>query len=391
MKKYIFLLGQNSELAQEEIITIIKKNKGSIENISKLYILANISIEPKELINTLGGTIKIAEYQESINNLKNLNLLTYLKDKLRKEKKNNFGFSLYHGHHKEYQQIFKKSLELKKELKTQGYKIRLVTSKEKILSSVIVSKNKLEEKEIIIIKNNNNNYLIALTKVVQDFTKYGERDIGRPSRDTKAGMLPPKLAQIMINLGDLDKEKVLLDPFCGSGTILQEALLLGYKNIKGSDYSKKAIAASEKNITWLKKKYHLKNNLHLQKIHVKDLSKYFKKESIDLIVTEPFLGEARLLQRTKDKKVLENIKYQLQELYKEAFQEFKKILSPQGRIVFIFPIIHNLYTLDKKMREKINFKLIKPSIKSSNLSPYNNLIYSRFKQKVKREITIWQH
>ena len=390
MKKYIFILGQNSELAQEEIIAIIKKNKGHIENISKLYILAKISIEPKKLINILGGTIKIAEYQESINNLENLNILTYLQNKLKKEKKNNFGFSLYNGHNKEYQQIFKKSLELKKELKAQGYKIRLVTSKEKILSSVIVSKNKLEGKEIIIIKNNNN-YLIALTKVVQDFTKYGERDIGRPARDSKAGMLPPKLAQIMINLGGLDKEKLLLDPFCGSGTILQEALLLGYKNIKGSDCSKKAIAASEKNITWLKKKYHLKNNLHLQKINVKDLSKYFKKESIDLIVTEPFLGEARLIQRTKDKKVLENIKYQLQELYKEAFQEFKKILSPQGRIVFIFPIIHNLYTLDKKMIEKIDFKLIKPSIKSPNLSPHNNLIYSRLKQKVKREITIWQH
>ncbi len=55
--------------------------------------------------------------------------------------------------------------------------------------------------------------------------------------------------------------KKILDPFCGSGTILQEAMLLGFKNIYGSDKDKRAIANSKENINWLKKEYKLSNSI----------------------------------------------------------------------------------------------------------------------------------
>jgi len=390
MKKYIFILGQNPELSKQEIITIIKKNRGIIKNISNLYIIAKINIKPKNLINILGGTIKILEYQENINNLKNLNIFKYIKKELNKKKKNNFGFSIYNSSNKEYHEILKYFLKSKKELKSQGYKIRLVTSKEKILSSVIITKNNLLNKEIIIIKDHNN-YLIGLTKAVQDFAKYGQRDMLRPVRDSKTGMLPPKLAQIMINLAGLNNNKILLDPFCGSGTILQEALLLGFNNVIGTDISQKAVNNSKKNTTWLKNKFNISNSVKIQTLAVQNLSKHFKKNSIDLIITEPFMGNANLIQKTNNLKILKSIKYELQELYLKAFQEFKKILSPSGKIVFIFPIINNIYTFEKKIISKINFKLIKPDLKTNNLSLNNNLIYARDNQKVKREITIWKN
>ncbi len=390
MKRYIFILGQNPELSQQEIINIIKRKKGIIEAISNSYVLAKINIKPAELINNLGGIIKIVEYKESINNLENLNIIDYYQDNLNKEKKNNIGFSIYNSNNKEYHKIFKSFLELKKELKKDNYKIRLVSSKENILSSVIVSKNKLLNKELIIIKDHNN-YLIGLTLAIQDFAKYSKRDMLRPARDNKSGMLPPKLAQIMINLANLDTTKVFLDPFCGSGTILQEAMLLGYQNINGSDLSNKAVMDTKENIAWLKKEYNLKNNINIQRMATKDLSKFYPSHSIDLIITEPFMGDARLIQKTNDKEILKSIKYELQELYLNTFKEFKKILSPQGRIVFIFPIIDNLYTLDQRVLNNIDFKLIKVANNSANLSNNNNLIYSRDKQKVKREITIWQN
>lgn len=390
MKKYIFILGQNPELSQQEIITIINREKGKIDTISNTYIIANTSKEPEELINILGGSIKVVEYKESIKDLSNIDIFNYIKDSLEDDKKNNFGFSIYNSNDKEYNNILKTSLNLKRELKNKGYKVRLVTSKENVLSSVIITKNKLINKELIIIKDNNE-YIIGITKAVQDFAKYGHIDMDRPERDSRSGMLPPKLAQIMINLSGLDNNKIILDPFCGSGTILQEAILLNYKNIYGSDNSEKAVSDSIKNTTWLKKEYNLNNNINIQKINSTNLSKYFDKESIDLIVTEPFMGDARLIQRTNNIQDLEQIKNELQTLYINTFKEFKKILSPNGRIVFIFPIINNIYTLNKKIISDIGFKLKKSDIKSDNLSQNNNIIYSRENQKVKREITIWEN
>jgi len=390
MKQYIFILGQNIELSKQEIITVIKNKKGIINNISNFFIIANISIKPEKLINILGGTIKILEYKDNINNLSKLKINNYIKNNLNKDIKNNFGFSIYNGNDKEYNIIFKKFLKLKKELKKNKYKIRLVTSKEKILSSVIISKNNLLNKELVIIKNNNN-YIIGKTVVIQDFMKYGHRDINKPKKDIKSGMLPPKLAQIMINLTGLNNDKKILDPFCGSGTILQEAMLLGFKNIYGSDKDKRAIANSKENINWLKKEYKLSNSINIKQINVKNLNKYFDKKSIDIIVTEPFMGDARLIQKNNNIKTLKNITNELQILYMEAFKEFKKILSPNGKIVFLFPIIHNIYTFNKNVSNNINFKLIKPDIKSNKLSKNGNIIYSRINQKVKREITIWEN
>ena len=74
----------------------------------------------------------------------------------------------------------------------------------------------------------------------------------RPARDAKVGMLPPKLAQILINLcGPLPQDSTILDPFCGTGVVLQEALLMGY-HAYGTDLSERMVEYSKKNLIWLK-------------------------------------------------------------------------------------------------------------------------------------------
>ena len=89
-------------------------------------------------------------------------------------------------------------------------------------------------------------FSLAQTEAVQPFEQFSARDFGRPGRDDLSGMLPPKLAIIMINLAQTPLNSILLDPFCGSGTILSEAVLLGYTNLIGTDISEKAIADSKK-------------------------------------------------------------------------------------------------------------------------------------------------
>ena len=85
----------------------------------------------------------------------------------------------------------------------------------------------------------------------QNITAYARRDQARPARDARVGMLPPKLAQILINLcGPLSSGARVLDPFCGTGVVLQEALLMGHRAY-GTDISERMVEYTEKNLKWL--------------------------------------------------------------------------------------------------------------------------------------------
>jgi tRNA G10 N-methylase Trm11 len=59
------------------------------------------------------------------------------------------------------------------------------------------------------------------------------------------GMLPPKLARMMINL--TKNNTAIYDPFCGLGTVLIEALHMGRIHILASDISEAMVSATEKN------------------------------------------------------------------------------------------------------------------------------------------------
>lgn len=90
-------------------------------------------------------------------------------------------------------------------------------------------------------------YFFGMSVSQQDIDEYSQRDYGKPSRSMLRGMLPPKLAQIMINVAAGPENGVLWDPFCGTGTILIEAALMGKKCI-GSDKDLAAIKATEENV-----------------------------------------------------------------------------------------------------------------------------------------------
>ena len=49
----------------------------------------------------------------------------------------------------------------------------------------------------------------------------------------------------------------MLDPFCGVGTTLIEASLLGFDQMIGSDIDEKAVADTEKNLNWLSREFDL--------------------------------------------------------------------------------------------------------------------------------------
>ena len=74
------------------------------------------------------------------------------------------------------------------------------------LNSAQVLNNKLTSElgcELLLVSDGVNT-IIARTTAVQDIDAYTLRDRGRPKRDARVGMLPPKLAQTIINLSTTD-------------------------------------------------------------------------------------------------------------------------------------------------------------------------------------------
>ena len=182
---------------------------------------------------------------------------------------------------------------IKKTLTDSGLSVRVALPEFNSLSlaSVVVTKNLLLEKgaEICIIGGKEKVYT-AKTLVVQDFEDYGRRDYHRPVRDEQQGMIPPKVAQIMLNLSGVKKGDSVLDPFCGIGTIVQEGLLLGFKMF-GSDINRVAIRGSEQNLEWFRNRYHVPAGKYIINISdARNVSKLIDKTPINAIVTECTLG-----------------------------------------------------------------------------------------------------
>ncbi|MBW3568838.1 hypothetical protein KY385_01785 [Candidatus Parcubacteria bacterium] len=150
------------------------------------------------------------------------------------------------------------ALKLKKAAKATGRSVRIISNKELALNSATVLYNKLTQKlgwEIIFVRDGNQT-IVAQSIAVQDINSYARRDQERPYRDARVGMLPPKLAQIIINLavGRISRSKAvdstILDPFCGTGVVLQEAILMGYQAY-GTDLEQRMVDYSEGNLKWL--------------------------------------------------------------------------------------------------------------------------------------------
>lgn len=180
------------------------------------------------------------------------------------------------------------ALKYKNLLKRHQRNVRLVGGKSATLSSATSHHNQLGEKlnHIEIIKYKD---YLATSIGSQNITAYARRDQARPARDAFVGMLPPKLAQILVNLATNGaKNGRLLDPFCGTGTILQEALLMGY-NAYGSDLSPKMVSYSAENLAWLSQKD--TSALPQFSVITADATQFVWQPPISFVASEIYLGQ----------------------------------------------------------------------------------------------------
>ena len=99
--------------------------------------------------------------------------------------------------------VQKTGLILKSALKKHSVSLRLVPNDDTALSTAVSHNNKLglsdNKVELMVVKTGTD-IIIAESRGAQNITAYARRDHGKPKRDAFVGMLPPKLAQIMLNL-----------------------------------------------------------------------------------------------------------------------------------------------------------------------------------------------
>ncbi len=417
MQKYFFNLGRNPTLSASEIFSVLKKLQISatpyIFSEEILVISVSNQLEAIGMNKILGGSVKIGQVFDEIGMeedeskfnyiFSSKNLLTnYISSKTGKI---HFGVSIYNGGSSiQYVAQLERQLKninklIKENLKIAGLKAGFVQIKDRFLSSVSVAKNNLLDHgaEIVLIITPDK-ILVGKTLAVQEFEEFSRRDFDRPRKDKKSGIMPPKLARMMINIAETDKDEVMLDPFCGSATVVGEAIYMGFRNIIGSDISRKAIEDSKENINWIFANFqHLKINDYNLKIFESDvrrLRELVSSHSVHSIITEPFLGPP--LHRMPDENRIRSIFMDLERLYLDAFKTFSKILVPHGKIVFIFPAFFiNGRMISMDLIEKIKslgfrqLELMPDNISNSSMlktTHIKTIIYGSRNQFVIREI-----
>lgn len=292
--KTLCILGRQPALGVAELESIF--GAAALQLIGTNAVI--VEVDPSDLdINRFGGTMKVCEYITTLQSAEWPKIIAYLSDALPqmfrsvKSGKLTIGLSLY-GFSINPGKINAAALGLKKNLKSADRGVRIVPNKQPELNTAQITHNQLTGPhgiELVIVRAGKRT-LIARTRAVQDIDAYAARDQVRPARDARVGMLPPKLAQIILNLAIGDKhgpQITVVDPFCGTGVVLQEALLLGY-HAYGTDLEPRMIDYSKKNLDWLSKNYNLDPKLY--SLSVGDATSYKWASPFMTIACETYLG-----------------------------------------------------------------------------------------------------
>jgi tRNA G10 N-methylase Trm11 len=245
----------------------------------------------------------------------------------------------------------------------------------------VLKKNLVENKAEILFCIGRTETWVATTVAVHNPFEFQKRDIYKPNQRKIFGM-PPRLARIMVNLSACKSGKVLLDPFCGVGTILQEALL-EKAMVVGMDVNPWCVKASTENLEWLVREYGLEDaDFRILQGDVNKLLEKVGQDSMDCIVCEPDLGPA-LRQVPTDPYAIKIIQ-KLESLYFGFVEQAYMALKPGGRLVLVTPYIktrakHSItMPIEAKLGE-LGFKRIYAFSKdmfSQNAGGLDNLIYA---------------
>jgi len=177
-------------------------------------------------------------------------------------------------------------------------------------------------------------YGLGPTSWVPDSAPMRARGVRKPEPHSEIS-LSPRLAGLLLNLAGLSPGKVVLDPFCGSGTILAEALLQSCRCL-GFDSSKERIRDARRNLSWVASSLR-GAKFDLQTGDARELPEILGKTRVDAVVTEPLLLPS--LEARPKTEVATSLVQAAGSVYADSLASAAQVLSPGGRIVMVVPIV----------------------------------------------------
>lgn len=380
------ILGSHPNLSIAEVTAVTQARPD--EQAGMAAIFSDIEGNHLSLLDKLGGTQKLGIVIGEVATTEADELIEFLITQLEEEKRESkvhFGISVYDfGNAKGVDAIAKSARQIgmtvKTQLKEKGISARFVMSETAALNAVAVRKNDLVKKgaEFVFLVAPNR-VVIGMTTAVQDAEDWSERDFGRPRRNAKQGMLPPKLARMMVNLTGIDVTgKTLLDPFCGSGTVLMEAAMLGAGKVIGSDIASGAVHDTQHNLSWLKERDIEVKDIDVFTAKASEVANRLPANSVDLLVTETYLGMPRRGTETKEE-ILKAVEY-IETMYRESFSSMRTVLKDDAVLVIAAPV----HMLDQQSFEAPIEKIMTDLGYTSDQVTAEPLIYHREEQLVGR-------
>lgn len=347
--KHLFVLGRNINLSVAELFSYFEKegNKVMGYKILKNSILIDLKnkIEGR-IVDNFGGVFCIGEIileedkKNIFNSLEKIELYSGKKNKL------NYAIWDFSESFQDLEEYLKKRFraeKLKATLKHMTGKIDLQEGEDFGIPS-----SKLIDEEFFIF-DYMGKVLFGRINEKFDSDSIEKRDMGKPVRRESLA-ISPRLSKILINLSKVKKGETLLDPFCGIGGIVSEALLKEVKVI-GIDKDKNAVLGAKQNLSWFK------FNKNDYEILCGD-SGTFEISGAQAIATEPDLGET--LKKIPQRKEATSTLQKFEDLMIKVIRNFKSKVS--GRVVFTSPYIRigkkRVKCNIENILEKTGYKLI---------------------------------
>ncbi|HEY1835777.1 MAG TPA: hypothetical protein VGG13_03070 [Candidatus Saccharimonadales bacterium] len=339
-KESLVILGRQPALGLAELESLYGADK--LQPAGNEAALLKITPESVDFAR-LGGAIKVCSVLDVLETTKWPAIQNFLEQAAPKlaaqlpEGKMQLGLSTYElGVNP--QQLLAAGLNLKKAIRKTGRSVRLVPSQGSALNSAQVLHNHLTGPtgcELVLVRDGDKT-ICAQTIAEQDIESYTLRDRGRPKRDARVGMLPPKLAQIIINLAvgaqQPSQNFTLLDPFCGTGVILQEALLTGF-SAYGSDIESRMVDYSSTNTSWLYANHHeLRGFLSLD---TGDATIHQWKKKFQFVASETYLGQPFSSFPTPEK--LEQVRGTCNAIIEKFLANIGRQIKPGTRLCLAVP------------------------------------------------------
>ncbi|PIR03692.1 MAG: hypothetical protein COV59_04445 [Candidatus Magasanikbacteria bacterium CG11_big_fil_rev_8_21_14_0_20_39_34] len=366
---YLFELGHQPHISIAEIESVLKAHQVTFEEklqTDRFFVLyTEDPLDMESLMDQLGGTKLMGFYIEQRKSIEQTIFEFLLENQTGK-----IVFSVENAKNRNL------GIAIKRKLKDANYSARYIEYK----NTATLLHNKLVEKKGAFFILHGEVFVIS---GIQKLEGFAQRDFDKPGVDAKSGMLPPKLARIMINLARKTPPATVLDPFCGSGVLLMEALDMGY-HVVGSDNSARAIEDTHKNIEWIvtaePKIQKLSSHVFLE--DVRNISHSLQPKSIDIIATEPYMGKP--LTGKEGELFLKEQRQELKDLYHDAFREFHTILKDDGVIIFIIPRFYyrKEWIIIDCLREILSLGFVQVPFNKDD----DTLLYHRVSQHVGREI-----